>query len=367
MCQNGQRDRRKKGILRIEQAMVCIYCLKDLPKEFYISSEHVIPQAFGKFGPDTPTLIDLVCDECNNYFGRTIDLILARRSLEALDRFRYGIKPADEINDLQQGRVQFSFGQEGEWQGIIFELKADKRDANGIVVEPIPQVGFAKKSGKGHIYIPEEVLKNSDYALPDGIDLKKELLIIADTDQTMTRIIKTLKLRNINFKITRSTKLPFKPGESLLVLVQSLIDKEIRRCIAKIAFNYLAFTQTEKYGLDQARNFLLQNAFTLIRDFIRNDRTAKFQLVIADPKPILRDDTLTARQIIGHIITVDWTSDSSNIVAQVSLFNRLRYRVSLTQNYSGIIRPIRSGNLFDIEKRTIRRLAGNHPIAINKL
>ena len=30
--------------------------------------EHVIPQGFGRFGSNTPTL-DCVCDDCNAYFS----------------------------------------------------------------------------------------------------------------------------------------------------------------------------------------------------------------------------------------------------------------------------------------------------------
>jgi hypothetical protein len=347
--------------------MVCIYCLNDYQKSFFKSVEHVIPRAFGKFSPNNLVLKNLVCDECNQYFGNTIDFILARDSIEAVDRFRSGIKSTRDVGDLGQGRIQFSLAQKGNWQGIKLALRADPRGRNGFVIEPISQVGFAKRSEEGFIFVPEDILKDKDIPLPDGIDLKKEYIIIANSVQSKSRIIQALKSRNIDFNEKNSTRLPFKPGEDLPVEVQTLIDQHIRRCIAKIAYNYLAFVQANKFGLELARNFMIRHEFSTIRAFIRDGRDASYPLVIVDPNPILADDTLTARQTNGHIVTVNWTSDNTNIVAQASLFNRLRYRVSLARSFTGIIRPIRSGHLFDIEQLKIKRLVGTHPITPNKL
>ena len=51
--------------------------------------EHVIPQGFGRFGSDTPTL-DCVCDDCNAYFGRELDLLLMRDTYEGISRSSRG-------------------------------------------------------------------------------------------------------------------------------------------------------------------------------------------------------------------------------------------------------------------------------------
>ena len=58
----------------------CIYCLKN--KHFkQFNRDHVIPESFGKFGTNTPTLINLVCRDCNQYFGINIENDLGRDSL----------------------------------------------------------------------------------------------------------------------------------------------------------------------------------------------------------------------------------------------------------------------------------------------
>jgi hypothetical protein len=81
-----------------------------------------------------------------------------------------------------------------------------------------------------------------------------------------------------------------------------------------------------------------------------------------DSEPILKYDTRTRRQTNGHLVTVDWAIDGTSIFGQVSLFNRARYSVSLARNYRGLWRQIRSGHLFDIQRRRVRRLLGTNLI-----
>ena len=63
----------------------CIYCPQTDPARFR-GVEHVIPQGFGRFGSSTPTP-DCVCDDCNAYFGRELDQLLARNGLDAFLAF----------------------------------------------------------------------------------------------------------------------------------------------------------------------------------------------------------------------------------------------------------------------------------------
>jgi hypothetical protein len=85
----------------------CIYCRRE-NQEF--DREHVIPQAFGNFEPNSLILYDAVCKGCNNFFGRTLDFALSRDSMEALLRFRYGTKPASEAGDLPYHKLELKIG-----------------------------------------------------------------------------------------------------------------------------------------------------------------------------------------------------------------------------------------------------------------
>lgn len=61
------------------EGRIFIYCKQDDPTKFK-GIEHVVPQAFGKFGPQTPTL-ECVCDDCNAHFGKNHDIYLARETV----------------------------------------------------------------------------------------------------------------------------------------------------------------------------------------------------------------------------------------------------------------------------------------------
>jgi len=94
----------------------CIYCRCE-DQEF--DREHVIPEALGVFEPISFILYETVCKECNNYFGRTLDLALSRDSMEALLRFRYGTKPASEAGDLPYRKLELKIGQPGPPADVV--------------------------------------------------------------------------------------------------------------------------------------------------------------------------------------------------------------------------------------------------------
>lgn len=87
---------------------LCIYCRLDKPPDDF-NREHVVQEAFGRF-KNNLVLHELVCEECNEYFGNGLDLALARDSLEGLHRYERGLKEAtvDTVfgrGDLSEGRL----------------------------------------------------------------------------------------------------------------------------------------------------------------------------------------------------------------------------------------------------------------------
>ena len=127
-----------------EQLPKCIYCLRE---DNAFDREHVLSQAYGTFAPTSFVLYDAVCQGCNNYFGRTLELVLSRDSMEALLRFRYGTKPASAANDLPYRKLELKVGQPGPWLGATVVLEPD---ATGKAVEPVPvpQVAFQWKGSE---------------------------------------------------------------------------------------------------------------------------------------------------------------------------------------------------------------------------
>ena len=67
----------------------CIYCLEYKPSVAF-NWEHVIPQAFGRFGKDSPVL-DCVCELCNVHLGWELEQSSSYSSIEGVHRFVAGL------------------------------------------------------------------------------------------------------------------------------------------------------------------------------------------------------------------------------------------------------------------------------------
>ncbi len=322
----------------------CIYCLQDVPAEGF-NTEHVISQAFGTF-QNNLTLTDMVCRSCNQFFGDNLELIFARDSFEAYDRITTGVRPTATIAQLPQDRLTFTAALTGEWSGLRLRLVAA---GDGRTVEPVPQVGLPRRADAGWIYLTEAELAHSEAELPPDYDRQGHIRIIAPSSEVQDRLIELLAQRGIPFRPEGEFDLPNPDIGEIEVYVNSRIDPVVKRCIAKMVFNYLARVT--------GRAFVLLPAFNPIRAYIRHGASPGYLLVDADDTPILANDQPTLRQTEGHLVTVNWTPDNRHVVGQLSLFNRVRYRVSLARNFSGVWRPIRNGHHFDIHERRISALA----------
>lgn len=334
----------------------CIYCLCEVPAGGF-STEHVISRALGTF-ENNLTLTNLVCCPCNQFFGNNVERVFARDSFEAYDRIKLGLKPAEDIPEMLQRRLSFTAALGGEWEGIRLSLIAE---AGSEAVTPVPQVGLPKRSGAGWTYLTDEELADPERSLPEDFDQQGHVRVIGPTDEVRQRLIALLSDRGIPFHQRGDFPLPQPETAEIAIYVNMKIDPVVKRCIAKYAFNYMAYVT--------GRDFALLPAFNATRTYIRHGTSPGYQIVAADDTPILATDSRTARQTDGHLVTLNWTTDKRHVVGQLSLFNRVRYRVSLARNFSGLWRPIRSGHHFDLETRQISPLIATslfvrHPLAL---
>lgn len=322
----------------------CIYCLKDVLVGGF-NSEHVISQAFGRFERNL-TLTNMVCRICNQFFGDKLELVFARDSFEAYDRIKTRLKPAENIPEMPQRRLTFTAALGGQWQGLRLSLTGlDGSEA--VTLEA--QVGLPKRGCTDWVYLTEADLADRGKALPADFDPHGHIRVIGPTYEVRQRLIATLADRGIPFRQMGNFPLPQPDAGEIVMYVNMQIDPVVKRCVAKYAFNYMAHVE--------GRDFALLPAFDATRAYIRQGSSPGYQIVAADNTPILATDTRTARQTVGHLVTLNWTADKRHIVAQVSLFNRVTYRVSLARDFSGLWRPIRSGHHFDIASGRISPLA----------
>ncbi len=301
-------------------------------------------EAFGTFDTNF-TLLQTVCRSCNQHFGDNLERIFARDSFEAFDRIKHGLKPSREIAGLPQDRLTFTVALTGEWYGLRLRLVVSDGSK---AVEPVPQVGLPKKGDRGWTYLTEAELADTKRNLPSECDSQGQVRIVAPSARVQQRLIGLLSERGITFREKGLFPPPNLDLGEIEIYVNHKIDPVVKRCIAKIVFNYLAHATS--------REFALHPTFDMTRSYIRYGGSPGYPIVLADDRPILADDRRTLRQTDGHLVTINWTADRRHVVGQLSLFNRVTYRVSLAQNFSGLWRQIRSGHHFDLGTRRISPL-----------
>lgn len=83
------------------------------------------PQAFGRFA-DNLVLHQAVCVRCNSYFSKSLDLHLARRTSEGLERYAWHLKSASELD-------KFDYGED-----VLLFVDEPRTDYHGTLVRKIP-------------------------------------------------------------------------------------------------------------------------------------------------------------------------------------------------------------------------------------
>ena len=322
--------------------MKCVYCVEDKPLSSFTKVEHVMPQSFGLFRNNF-TLKNIVCDDCNQYFGDSLEIVMARDTFEGTSRFEFELKSPKDFKFLGKRSRMIIKIAEGECKGA-YAYREYSKEQDKIVIKPVPQIGFLKNEPAKYEYYLLDQIPSKSYLEKNGFDMKNPKAIRAvGIDVDTARQI--LSEKGIKFEYQGEAGPSENPKEDWLCKIECLIDSTIFRTVAKIAFNYLAYWE--------GRDFLLHHSFDTLRSFIRYGKQADYPLVRVDDNPILADEPVEGRRRLGHIVTVNWAADKKSIVSQISLFNWASYRISLARPFSGEQRNIRRGHFFSVNSRQI--------------
>lgn len=310
---------------------ICIYCKKNQHKSNFSHREHVIPQAFGLFEPENfilnekAKLVKHVCNKCNSEFGSSIDRWLAKDSYEG---YVLRNKYLKRIQSIERRRVSIKIF-EGERKGLNMFLTEQN------TAEALPQVGLLNKNNEWEYFLSNEIssINKNNYKLSD-----KSIVVFQMTNDKAKELFSKI---GINFLPGES--LPKSNVTDLLCKVDINIDKLIKRAIGKIAFNYFSYFNQKKAVL--AKNF------DAIRQFIRTGENNHSIKINNDS--ILVDENKTNRRL-GHIIAID-VNQYGNIVAEVSIFNELKYTIFLGEGTKLTKLNVGFGHIFDpIAKRILK-------------
>jgi hypothetical protein len=322
----------------------CIYCLEDKSDECYGKAEHVMSQTFGKF-EDNLTLHGVVCDDCNQYFGDTLELILGRDTNEGLARVQHGVKKPKEFKSFRKGRVVLKIA-EGPYKGCHAYLEYSET-AGQVQIFRFPQVGFLSLPSNTYEFFLLDEIPSLEDLQKKGFDNSTPRSIFGVEVDAET-LIPLLAAKGISFRSDGDFD-PGPPPADILVEKSFTIDDIVRRAITKIAFNYLA----KMHGAQ----FALHPAFDGIRRFVRYGERPSFFLFDGVDQAILEGEPIEGPRLLGNLVTLNVAIDGASLFAQVSLLNMLTYRVLLAPEFEGE-RPtdFRRGHYFDVSAHRIHQL-----------
>jgi hypothetical protein len=327
----------------------CIYCQQERSADCFTKSEHVLPQSFGKFRQNM-TLNNIVCDQCNQYFGNNLEIFLARDTFEGQQRFKYGIKSPEEFKSVGRDSRIIVKSAEGDFAGCYMQRYycAEKGE---LVVKPLPQVGFMMaRQNKYHYFLLDEIPTMAELH-DDGYQETHPRPIVGlevDSDELSSRLAD----KGIPFRY-RGHYVPESRLDSIGCELEGVIDHAIFRSVAKIAFNYLAHGE----GAD----FVQHQAFDKARRYIRWQHAPGYQLIRLDQTAVLEDEPIEGERRLGHLITMNWASDGISVLGQVSLFNWVTYSVCLARDFSGPPPSLTRGHFFNVSNQEILEL-GSRPL-----
>lgn len=225
-------------------------------------------------------------------------------------------------------------------------LLAPNTRTNGMEIIYLPQVGFANEnSEEWKWYLPEEL--NPEVLAKLGPNSRVKYFFTSPAEEARLRE----RLRELGF--TAATKHISKdqilPQPEMTAKVTYTFDPIIRRCIAKIAFNYLA------YALSEDMRLLLRDDFDTVRTFIRDGVIPQNEMVVVIGRPRLTEESRHGSLVDGHMIGVGWNMNE-NILCNLSIFNAMTYQVALCRTYRGLWFALSSVHSFDLSTKETRRL-----------
>ena len=221
----------------------CIYCGQTDRMRFR-GVEHAIPQAFGRFGTETPTL-DCVCDDCNAYFGRELDLLLARETPEGLGRYNRGQFSSEA---RPQRRVTLTLSDPTE-AGAFKGMRVAVDGTTGELMAPAAQFHIHNfRTGEDECYFPHQIagltLPEADYGKPgaNGEPGTWRCKILAPSKDAHDEVAEALRQAGIDFRSGQGFAAPWNgtAPASFLVGIEGVVDKPHKRALAKIVMNFVA-------------------------------------------------------------------------------------------------------------------------------
>ncbi len=251
----------------------CIYC-DSQESRFFTRKAHVLSQFMGNFNPDIYFYGDIVCDNCNDKLGKSIERHFAEKSFEGLIARLHLRRKKDKQSAVilyDSNLLKFHFLPETSIEyDPLFLLVKSILDKVGSTRDPL----LLLKKGNLYAFIFAEEVAN----LKSQNEIKKlqhKISVfrkgtesgewIGDRDDSAEIVQSALmKLRlKANFSDEKVNEQP-KQIKSKFAALQD-VDKNTARFVAKVAFEYFVYCANASGVLSS----IFSEELKPIRDFIR--------------------------------------------------------------------------------------------------
>lgn len=321
----------------------CIYCLA-LKAKSRFNVEHLLHSSMTKGFKNNLTLIDLVCSDCNQFFGDSIDQTFGRSGPQGLLRFDHGMKPLKQLREFDgrstSQKIQ-SLDPYYDGATVINVIRGDRRE-----YDYLPQVQFERKDGT-YLRLTINQLSNLENVLADT-SLTGVVGFLGDAEEIQKVFSAAIQ------KLGRAWE-PVKyiaPGEHPVFFQHNLSDHEAR-AISKVAFNYLVFVTQS-----QAPELAFQKCFDPIRTFIKSglitDLQPKIGFVQAAAIPYLGSTALSSCHLVA-MDAIQLSKDQNYVACIVNLFQQVTFIVYLSWNF-GVSWKFASAHCWNLNSRKISHI-----------
>jgi len=283
--------------------MMCIYCKSSNPEKFK-KVEHVVPQGFGRFGTQTPTLHGCVCDDCNSLFGQTIDQYLTRETLEGVVRYNKGILSTEARPQTRLHITLENAPENGGLGGMKVAI-----DGSGAKLMPVKAqyLILNQRTGQWEHYFKENIrgiqLPEDVYGKPggNGVTGNRQCKVFALSKEEHDEVVALLQENGVAY-IPGDPFIPMLAPSSgnVSLLIEGEVTPEHRRAHAKIFLNLIAF----HLGCDEA----MKPHWDFLRRYVRFGEGAirysmdKYPLEDEQKRESGESVVIQIKNVIGHVV-----------------------------------------------------------------